>query len=66
MNAKTLMTTALAAMLATALEAAVGVKNVTCQQRYPWNGKVDIDYEVTSDDPNADAAVREVKVRTKI
>ena len=57
MNAKTLMTTALAAMLATALEAAVGVKNVTCQQRYPWNGKVDIDYEVTSDDPNADVWV---------
>lgn len=57
MNAKTLMTTALAAMLATALEAAVGVKNVTCQQRYPWNGRVDIDYEVTSDDPNADVWV---------
>ena len=54
MNIKKMMAMALAAMLATALEAAVGVKNVTCQQRYPWNGKVDIDYEVTSDDPNAD------------
>jgi len=54
MNAKTMMTTAAAMMIAAALEAAVGVKNVTCQQRYPWNGKVDIDYEVTSDDPDAD------------
>ena len=57
MNIKKMMAMALAAMLATALEAAVGVKNVTCQQRYPWNGKVDIDYEVTSDDPNADVWV---------
>lgn len=54
MNIKKMMAMALAAMLATVLEAAVGVKNVTCQQRYPWNGRVDIDYEVTSDDPNAD------------
>lgn len=56
MNLKTLMI-ALAAISAMALEAAVGVKNVICQQRYPWNGKVDIDYEVTSDDPNADVWV---------
>ncbi|MGN0847014.1 MAG: formylglycine-generating enzyme family protein [Kiritimatiellia bacterium] len=33
---------------------AVGVSNITCHQRTPWNGKVDIDYTVTSDDPNAD------------
>ena len=38
MNIKKMMAMALAAMLATALEAAVGVKNVPCQQRYPWNG----------------------------
>lgn len=46
----------LAATLATAgcmaLQAAVSVSNVTVQQRWPWNGKVDIDYEVTSDDPD--------------
>ena len=29
------------------VEAAISVGNVVCQQRYPWNGKVDIDYEVT-------------------
>lgn len=57
MNLKTMVITVIAAMLAMTVEAAVGVKNVTCQQRYPWNGKVDIDYEVTSDDPNADVWV---------
>lgn len=30
--------------------AAVTVTNVTCKQRYPWNGLVDIDYEILSDD----------------
>ena len=30
--------------------AAVTVTNVTCQQRYPWNGLVDINYEIRSDD----------------
>ena len=38
-----------AAGLAAATFADVAVKNVTVQQRWPWNGKVDIDYEVTSD-----------------
>ena len=33
---------------------AVGVTNIVCSQRTPWNGKVDIDYTVTSDDPEAD------------
>ena len=33
--------------------AAVTVTNVTCQQRYPWNGMVDIDYEIQSDQPDA-------------
>lgn len=36
----------------TAAQAAVMVTNVTVQQRWPWNGKVDIDYEVLSDDPD--------------
>ena len=35
----------------------VQVTNIKCQQRYPWNGMVDIDYTVTSDDPNADVWV---------
>ena len=33
--------------------AAVTVTNITCRQHYPWNGLVDIDYEVLSDDPSA-------------
>lgn len=37
---------------------AVGVTNVTVQQRYPWNGLVDIDYEVVCDDPEADVYVQ--------
>lgn len=36
---------------------AVGVSNVVCTQRYPGNGKVDIDYEVFADDPAADVWV---------
>ena len=35
----------------------VYVTNVVCAQRYPWNGMVDIDYEVVSDDPDADVWV---------
>ena len=31
----------------------VEVTNIKCQQRYPWNGMVDIDYMVRSEDPNA-------------
>lgn len=38
-------------------EAAVSVSNVVCTQRYPWNGKVDIDYEVFADNPDADVWV---------
>ena len=33
--------------------AAVSVSNIVCRQHYPWNGLVDIDYEVFSDDPSA-------------
>ena len=32
---------------------AVSVSNIVCRQHYPWNGLVDIDYEVFSDDPSA-------------
>lgn len=37
--------------------AAVTVKDVVCQQRYPWNGLVDIDYTVEVDDAAADVWV---------
>ncbi|MBR4258382.1 MAG: formylglycine-generating enzyme family protein [Kiritimatiellae bacterium] len=35
------------------VEAAVTVTNVVCRQHYPWNGLVDIDYEIQSDDAEA-------------
>jgi formylglycine-generating enzyme required for sulfatase activity len=35
----------------------VGVTNVVVHQRYPWNGMVDIDYEVVCDDAEADVWV---------
>jgi formylglycine-generating enzyme required for sulfatase activity len=35
----------------------VEVTDIQCQQRYPWNGMVDIDYTVASDDPDADVWV---------
>ena len=35
----------------------VSVQNVVCAQRYPWNGMVDIDYEVECSDPDADVWV---------
>lgn len=42
-----------AALCALAVSAAVTVKDVSCRQRYPWNGMVDIDYTVESDDAAA-------------
>ncbi len=51
-----MMATALSVMTAVA-SAAVGVTEIKAQQRYPWNGKVDIDYTVVADDPNADVWV---------
>lgn len=33
------------------------VKNVESHQRYPWNGKVDIDFEIESSEPTADFKV---------
>ena len=41
----------------TVRNSAVSISNVVCTQRYPWNGKVDIDYEVFADDPAADVWV---------
>ena len=46
------LATAVAVAGWTAAQAAVSVTNVTVQQRWPWNGKVDIDYEVSSDAPD--------------
>ena len=45
----------LLAALATAMvaPAAVTVTNITCRQHYPWNGLVDIDYDIVSDDASA-------------
>ena len=40
-------------VLVPSIEAAVTVTNVTCKQHYPWNGLVDIDYEIVSDQPEA-------------
>lgn len=51
MNAVLLVLTALGLSVQTF--AAVTVTNVTCQQHYPWNGLVDIDYEIQSDDAEA-------------
>lgn len=51
------MMMAAAVTAAIGAEAAVSVSNVVCQQQYPWNGKVDIDYEVFADDPAADVWV---------
>lgn len=46
-----------AALCALAVSATVTVKDVSCRQRYPWNGMVDIDYTVESDDAAADVYV---------
>ena len=53
MNATAMTMTMAALGLAAQTFAAVTITNVTCQQRYPWNGLVDIDYEIQSDDAEA-------------
>ena len=58
MNMKRMMMAAaiaatIGAGIAPSVEAAVTVTNVVCRQRYPWNGLVDIDYEIVSDQPDA-------------
>ena len=50
------MFVALCAMLATA-DTYLNVTNVSCRQRYPWNGKVDIDVEVQCDDPTTNVSL---------
>ena len=57
MNKKTVMIALAAVATALGVEASVSVSNVICTQRYPWNGMVDIDYEVFADDPAADVWV---------
>ena len=47
------MGTAVGAFAATSFE----VKNVEAHQRYPWNGKVDIDFLIESSDANANFKV---------
>jgi len=37
--------------------ASVSVSDVVCTPRYPWNGLVDVDYTVGSDNPNEDICV---------
>ncbi len=51
------LSAAAAFLVAATAWAEVSVTNVTVQQRYPWNGLVDIDYEVVCDDPDADVWV---------
>ena len=50
-NVKTMITALLANCLFAlmALADAPSVINVTAQQRYPWNGLVDISYEIAGD-----------------
>ena len=57
MNIKRMVVALAVAMMAIGVEASVSVSNVVCTQRYPWNGLVDIDYEVFADDPAADVWV---------
>ena len=52
MNTKAMMMVAALGLVAQTF-AAVTITNVICQQRYPWNGLVDIDYEIQSDDAEA-------------
>ena len=49
MNKKLKILAAMVTMVGSALAAAPTITGVTAQQRYPWNGKVDISYTVTGD-----------------
>ena len=51
-----LILVALCAMLVSA-DTYLNVTNVSCRQRYPWNGKVDIDVEVQCDDPTTNVSL---------
>ena len=48
---------AMAIVAAFTANASVTVTNVVCKQQTPWNGKVDISYEVKSDDANAEVYI---------
>ena len=48
---------AMAIVAAFTANASVTVTNVVCKQQTPWNGKVDISYEVKSDDENAEVYI---------
>ncbi len=50
---KIVMAIAVMLFIGVAEATTLSVTNVVCRQRYPWNGMVDIDYEIVSD--NADA-----------
>lgn len=54
---KTILAFACALSFALPALAAVTVSDVKIQQRWPWNGLVDIDYTVTCDTPDADIYV---------
>lgn len=49
MNKKLMMLAAMVTMVGCVLAATPTITGVTAQQRYPWNGKVDISYTVTGD-----------------
>ena len=49
MNMKKIITAGVAVAVAVAFADAPTISNVRAQQRYPWNGLVDIDYTITGD-----------------
>ena len=57
MNTRYTAAVAVLSLAAAAWATEVSVTNIVCAQRYPWNGMVDIDYEVVCDDPDADVWV---------
>ena len=46
MNMKKISTMLAVLIIAISSEATIIVSNVVCYQEYPWNGKIDIEYEV--------------------
>ena len=46
---KKLVTSTVVTLVAVAVATAAEIRNVTAKQRFPWNGKVDITYEVVGD-----------------
>ena len=50
---KSCLLAALTAVWSVATWAEVGVTNIAVKQHWPWNGLVDIDYEIVSDDAEA-------------